>query len=102
VTGVKAHAAVLVLDVHLPGCGSLKERRSTLAPIIEGARRRFGVAVAEVAHQDRLQRAGLAFAAVAPAPGRVDEVLDAVERFVWSFPEIEVLDARRDWVEDSS
>jgi uncharacterized protein YlxP (DUF503 family) len=99
---VKVHAAVLVLDVRLPGCGSLKERRSALAPITEGARRRFGVAASEVAHQDRLQRAGLAFAAVAPAPGRVEEVLDSVERFVWSFPEVEVISARRDWVEDSS
>lgn len=60
-------------------------------PILEGARRRFHVAAAEVDHQDRWQRAGLGFAAVGPDAGMVEEVLRTVERFVWSFPEAEVL-----------
>ena len=29
-----------------------------------------------------------------------DEIIDAVERFVWSFPEIEVLGAERAWLDD--
>jgi uncharacterized protein YlxP (DUF503 family) len=31
-------------------------------------------------------------------PGHVTEVLDVVERFVWSFPEVEVVSTERDWV----
>lgn len=62
-------------------------------PIIEGARRRFQVSAAEVAHQDKWQRAALGFAVVGPDAGHVEEVLAAVERFVWSFPESEVLAA---------
>jgi len=27
------------------------------------------------------------------------ELIDTVERFVWSFPEIEVVDSVRDWLE---
>ncbi len=62
-------------------------------PILEGARRRFSVAAAEVGHQDRWQRAALGFAAVGPDEGVVEDVLRTVERFVWSFPETEVLAA---------
>jgi uncharacterized protein YlxP (DUF503 family) len=49
------------------------------------------VAAAEVAYQDKWQRAELGFAAVAGNSGHVADVLQSVERFVWSFPEVEVL-----------
>ena len=79
------------MELHVPLSHSLKDKRAVIKPILEGARRRFGVAAAEVAFQDKWQRAALGFAAVAERPGHVQEVLDRVERFVWSFPEIEVL-----------
>jgi len=69
--------------------------------IIQGAARRFGVAAAEVDHQDKWQRAVLGFACVAGDEGHVREVLDSVERFVWSFPEVEVVDATVRWMEES-
>lgn len=62
-------------------------------PILEGARRRFQVSAAEVEHHDKWQRAALGFAVVGGDAGHLEEVLAAVERFVWSFPEAEVLDA---------
>ena len=86
-------------DLHLPACHSLKEKRAVITPILEGARRRYGVAAAEVEHQDKWQRAALGVAAVAGSPKHVDEVLDAVERFVWSFPEVEVVETHRSWVD---
>ena len=64
-------------------------------PILEGARRRFQVAAAEVEHQDKWQRAVLGFALVGADPGHVEEVLAGVERFVWSFPEAQVLSRDR-------
>jgi uncharacterized protein len=54
------------------------------------------VAAAEVDRHDKWQRAALGFAAVAGDGGHVAEVLDRVERFVWSFPEVEVLEAARE------
>ena len=60
-------------------------------PILEGARRRFQVSAAEVAHHDKWQRAELGFAVVGAHAGHLEEVLAAVERFVWSFPEAEIL-----------
>jgi uncharacterized protein YlxP (DUF503 family) len=92
------HAATLYVDLHLPGVHSLKEKRAVIRPILEGSRHRFGVAAAEVDAQDRWQRAGLGFAAVAAGAGHVNEVLDNVERFVWSFPEVEVLAVQQEWI----
>jgi uncharacterized protein YlxP (DUF503 family) len=81
------------VELHLPASHSLKEKRAVVKPILEGARRRFQVSAAEVGAQDKWQRAVLGFAAVGPDAGHVGEVLARVERFVWSFPEAEVLSA---------
>ena len=94
-----AHAAVLVMDLHFPASRSLKDRRSALRPVVDGARHRFAVSVAETGHQQSWQRAEVAFVTVGPAPAGVSDALDAVERFVWSFPELEVLAASRHWIE---
>jgi uncharacterized protein YlxP (DUF503 family) len=94
------HVAALTVEIHLPAVHSLKEKRAVLRPILEGARRRFAVAAAEVDGQDLWQRATLGVAAVSGSARHAGEVLDAVERFVWSFPEIEVTAWRRDWLSD--
>lgn len=93
------HAAALELSLRIPDGHSLKAKRSAIRPILDGAHRRFGVAAAEVDDQDVPDRAVLAFAAVAGSARHVDEVLDAVDRFVWSFPEIEVHGTERYWVD---
>jgi uncharacterized protein YlxP (DUF503 family) len=49
------------------------------------------VAAAEVGFQDKWQRALLGIAAVSGESRHVTDVLTKVERFVWSFPEVEVL-----------
>jgi len=63
-------------------------------------RQRFSVAVAEVDHQDQWQRTELGVAAVAGTERHATDVLDAVERWVWAQPDIEVLAAERSWVEE--
>jgi uncharacterized protein YlxP (DUF503 family) len=70
---------------------SLKEKRAVIKPILEGARRRYQTAAAEVDHQNTWQRAALGFAVVSSSARHAEEVMAAVDRFVWSFPEVEVL-----------
>ena len=94
------HVASLTLELHLPDCHSLKDKRSALRPILDGARRRFALAVAEVDHQDAWQRATVGMAAVSGSARHAQEVLDAAERFVWSFPEVEVTSSARRWMSD--
>ena len=61
--------------------------------ILHGAQNRFAVAAAEVDHQDKWQRAALGFAAVSSRAGHADDVLHKVERFVLSFPEVELINS---------
>ena len=82
---------MLVFELHLPHTHSLKEKRAVITPILEGARRRHRVAVAEVDHQDKWQRAAVGVAVVSGSASHAGEVMRAIERFVWSMPEIEVV-----------
>ena len=92
--------AALTIDLRLPSARSLKDKRAIIRPIIEGCRRRYRVAAAEVEHQDLWQRAGMSVAAVSSSPGHLGEILDEVERFVWSFPEVEVVGCERHWLDE--
>jgi uncharacterized protein len=90
----------LEMDLQVGGSRSLKDKRQVVRSVLDGARGRFGVASAEVGGQDTWQRAVLGFAAVASSAAHAEEVIDTVERFVWSFPELEVLGATRRWLDD--
>jgi uncharacterized protein YlxP (DUF503 family) len=94
------HAAALRIDLYLRECRSLKAKRAAIRPVIEGLYKRYRVSVSEVAHHDAWHRATIGVAAVASTPSHLGDVLDHVERFVWSFPEIEVLRIDRLWIEE--
>ncbi len=93
------HVASLTVELHLREAHSLKQKRALVRPILDGCRHRFSVAAAEVADQDVWQRAILGVATVSGSARHAADVLDAVERFVWSFPEVEVTSCRRNWLE---
>ena len=76
--------------LHIPHSRSLKQKRAAVRPVVEGLRHRFSLSVAEIGHQDKWQRATIGLAVVSDSPGHVAEVVDAVERWVWSRPEVEV------------
>jgi len=96
---VATHVLALTVDLRIADAQSLKEKRSVVTTILEGARRRFQIAAAETGRLDAHQRAELAFVGVSGSATHTAELIDSVERFVWSFPEIEVVDAGRDWLE---
>jgi uncharacterized protein YlxP (DUF503 family) len=89
----------LEVDLHLPETRSLKDKRSIVKALVEGSKRRFGVAAAEVDHQQQWQRAVLGFAAVASTERHATDVIDEVDRFVWSHPDVQVLATERRWLE---
>lgn len=43
---------LLTLHIHLPGCRSLKEKRSRLKPLLARLHREFNISVAELDDQD--------------------------------------------------
>jgi len=94
------HAAALRFELYLRECRSLKAKRSVVRPIVDGLARRYRVSASEVAHQQAWHLATVGVAAVAPTHAHLGDVLDEVERFVWSFPEVEVLRVDRLWIEE--
>ena len=93
------HAAALSFDLHIPQSRSLKAKRAAIRPILEVLRHRFRVSAAEVDHHDQWQRAEIAIAAVGESEHRVQEILDAAERYVAAAPDVEVLRVRTAWLE---
>ena len=69
---------VLVLTLHLPGCGSLKEKRHRLKPLIHRLRKEFNVSVAEVDAQDVWQTAVIACTTVSNSGSHAQQVLQGV------------------------
>jgi uncharacterized protein YlxP (DUF503 family) len=91
------HVAVVRVEFHIPQSRSLKEKRAVVRPIVEGLRHRFLLSVAEVGYQDKWQRAALGLAVVSETYGHAAEVVDSVERWVWSRAEIEVSSFATQW-----
>lgn len=75
---------VMVVDFHLVGCRTLKEKRHRLS----GLRDRFGkqsnVAVCESAYHDLHQQAQWAFVAVGVSRRKVGQALAAIEQALGS------------------
>jgi uncharacterized protein YlxP (DUF503 family) len=93
------HACVLTMELRIRGGRSLKAKRAVIKHVLGSSVSRFAVAASETGYQEQWQRSELGFAAVAGSPGHVAEVLDAVERYVWSHPHLEVVHAGRTWLE---
>lgn len=55
---------LLILEIHIPGCQSLKEKRRRLKPLLVRLQREFNISVAEIDHLDTWQRAVIACALV--------------------------------------
>lgn len=68
---------LLSVELHIPGSRSLKEKRMVLRRIKDRVAK-FNVAIAEVAHQDAWQRAGLAVVTVSTDEAHADRELQAV------------------------
>jgi uncharacterized protein len=83
-----AFVCVLEIELHFPENGNLKGKRRELSSLKVQLQRRFGAAVAETAHHDLWQRAGLTAALVGRDAGLLKERAADVERYVWGmFPD---------------
>ena len=77
------HVGVCIIDLRLPGNGSLKGKRRVVKSIVTRVTREFNVSVAEVEDQDLWQRAVLGVACVSSsasyAHGQLERVVQWIE-----------------------
>lgn len=83
--------SLLSLKLTLPGCGSLKQKRSLLSPILARLHKEFNLSAAEIGLQDVWQSAWLGCALLSTDPDHNARVLNKVVDFVEThFPEVQV------------
>lgn len=88
---------VLVLDVRLAGCRSLKDKRHIVRSLIEKARNQFKVAVAEVGDQDLWGNAVICVSIPSVSVAHAGSVLQNVEKLFEQHPSLEIANVSQDF-----
>lgn len=85
--------ATLTLELLLPGCTTLKEKRGRLKPLIHALRKEFNVAAAELGHQDSHQVAIVGLVTLGNDSAYLDQALSVIPRWVETHrPDLQLMD----------
>jgi len=83
---------ILTLEIYLPGCSSLKEKRRRLKPFLVRLQREFNISVAEMDLNDTWQNAVIGCAVLSNNPAHAQKMLSKVSRWVERhWPDLEVI-----------
>jgi len=77
-----AVVVVLTWELSIPGCRSLKEKRTAVRSIRDRVQNRFKVSVAETDYQDVTDRAEITVALVSSDGKIAQSLADRIDRFV--------------------
>jgi uncharacterized protein YlxP (DUF503 family) len=84
---------LLTLHIRLPGCSSLKEKRSRIKPVIHRLHREFNVAAAELDYQDVWQDSLLGCITLSSDAAQNQRLLQQVLQFVeQNWPDLPVME----------
>jgi len=82
---------LLTIEIHIPGCSSLKEKRRRLKPLLARLHREFNISVAEIGLQDIWQSAVIACALVSNDNGHTQRALQQVVHWMeTSWPDVTI------------
>ncbi|USG67972.1 DUF503 domain-containing protein [Brevibacillus ruminantium] len=79
------------IQLFLPACQNLKEKRAIVKSILGKLRSRFSVSAAELAYLEQWQRAEIGIAAVANEMSFLHNQMQAMIRMVESHPGVELI-----------
>jgi uncharacterized protein YlxP (DUF503 family) len=84
-----------IIELHIPGSGSLKGKRRVLKSVMARVHNQFNVSIAEVDNHDRWQSATLGVACVSNGSDYVHGLLTKVVEWIeTNRPDVEVVDYR--------
>ncbi len=84
---------VLSLYLRLPGCASLKEKRSRIKPLLARLHKEFNISVAEVDQQDAWQESILACAMVSNEAAHIQRSFTQIVHWIQvNWPDVTVWD----------
>jgi uncharacterized protein YlxP (DUF503 family) len=86
---------VLSIQLHLPGCNSLKEKRGRLKPILSRVHKEFNVSTAEMGMNDSWQESLICCAIISNDNGHIHRVLQQIVEFIpANWPDAQIIDHR--------
>jgi len=80
------------VDLHLPGSGSLKNKRYILRSLKDRIKKNFNVSISEIDHHDLWQRSLLGIAVVSQDAQFAHQVLSKVVDFIRSEGRVDLID----------
>jgi len=87
------HIGILTLYLQIPGCTSLKEKRSRLKPLLARLHREFNISVAEMDKHDAWQESTVVCTLASNDRGFTQRSLQSVSRWVeTNWPDVVLLD----------
>lgn len=92
---VNMTVGLLIIHAHLPGCTSLKQKRSWIKPVLARLHREFNVSAAENGLNDHWQQTVILCAMASNDAAYAQKVLQTVLSFVEEhYPNFEIIDHR--------
>ena len=92
------HVVLVVFEIHLPYCQSLKDKRMVLRRLKDRISNKFNVAIAEVAHQDSWQRSQLACTSLSTDKKRLQQLQSQIEAMVMENLDGELIYCDMEWL----
>lgn len=80
------------VELFIGHANSLKAKRQVMKSIIERARNRFNISIAEVDNQDKWQHGAIGIACISNETAHVYEIIDKAVRFIENSGEAEMVD----------
>ena len=90
--------SLLTMELLIPWSRSLKDRRSAVRGLKDRLRSRFNASVAEVACQDKWQRATLAVCVVDSDRRQLEATMTRVIQLSEEARDLQVVDVRQQWL----
>ena len=87
------HVIALTIELNLPGCTSLKDKRRRIKPLLTRLNREFNLSTAEIDHNDHHTSTVIACVAVSNDPRHAQRVLAKIPGWITKYrPDLQVID----------
>lgn len=87
------HVAALTIELRIPGCTSLKQKRSRIKPLLARLHREFNISAAEIGQNDNHRMAVIACVVVSNDARHVQRMLAGIPAWIDKHrPDLQVID----------
>jgi uncharacterized protein YlxP (DUF503 family) len=90
---------ILTLEIHIPGCSSLKEKRGRLKPLLARLHRKFNISVSEIDNNDVWQSAVIACAMVSNDHNHTQRALQKIVDWIEThWPDVTIVGEQFEYI----